>query len=48
MLALLLENIGVDKAVRLGRPDVWRAAVAALKDDGHSANAGPSSRNGPR
>jgi hypothetical protein len=31
MLALLLENVGVDQAVRLGDPDVWRAAVAALK-----------------
>jgi hypothetical protein len=30
MLALLLENVGADKAVRLGNPDVWRAAVAAL------------------
>jgi hypothetical protein len=31
MLALLLENVGVDQAVRLGEPEVWRAAVAALK-----------------
>jgi hypothetical protein len=30
MLALLIENVGVDAAVRLGDPDVWRAAVAAL------------------
>jgi hypothetical protein len=30
MLALLLENIGADKAVRIGQPSVWRAAVAAL------------------
>jgi hypothetical protein len=34
MLALLLENVGVDKAVRLGEASVWRAAVAAL-DQGH-------------
>ena len=30
MLALLLENVGADKAVRLGEASVWRAAVAAL------------------
>ena len=30
MLALLLENVGVDQAVRLGDPNVWREAVAAL------------------
>lgn len=30
MLALLLENVGADKAVRLGSASVWRAAVAAL------------------
>lgn len=30
LLALLLENVGVDRAVRLGDPAVWRAAVAAL------------------
>jgi hypothetical protein len=28
MLGLLLENLGVDNAVRLGDPEVWRAAVA--------------------
>lgn len=33
MLALLLENVGADKAVRLGEPNVWRAAVAELNDD---------------
>jgi hypothetical protein len=27
LLGLLLENVGVDRAVRLGNPDVWRAAV---------------------
>lgn len=30
LLGLLLENIGADRAVRLGGPDVWRAAVAKL------------------
>ena len=30
LLGLLLENVGADRAVRLGSPDVWRAAVAAL------------------
>jgi hypothetical protein len=31
MLGMLLENVGVDAAVRLGKPKVWREAVAALK-----------------
>ena len=30
MIALLLENVGVDRVVRLGDPAVWRAAVAEL------------------
>ncbi len=30
MLGLLIENVGVDAAVRLGDPEVWRHAVAAL------------------
>ena len=30
LLALLLENVGVDQAVRLGDPEVWRAAVRAV------------------
>ena len=30
LLGLLLENVGADRAVRLGNPAVWRAAVAAL------------------
>ena len=30
LLGLLLENVGVDAAVRLGDPNVWRAAVAEL------------------
>lgn len=32
MLGLLLENVGADQVVRLGNPDVWRAAVAELND----------------
>jgi hypothetical protein len=31
MLALLLENVGVDAAVRLGDPAVWREAIAHLE-----------------
>ena len=31
MLALLLENIGADEAVRLGNPEVWRSAVACTR-----------------
>jgi hypothetical protein len=30
LLGLLLENVGADRAVRLGNPDVWRVAVAKL------------------
>lgn len=30
MLGLLLENVGADAAVRIGSPEVWRAAVADL------------------
>ena len=30
LLGLLLEDLGADCAVRLGDPDVWRAAVAKL------------------
>ena len=31
LLGLLLENVGADCAVRLGDPEVWRAAVAKLE-----------------
>ena len=30
MLGMLLENLGADAAVRLGDPQIWREAVAAL------------------
>jgi len=30
MLGLLLENVGLDRAVRLGDPSLWKAAVADL------------------
>jgi hypothetical protein len=30
LLGLLLENVGVDAAVRLGKPEVWRAAIRDL------------------
>jgi hypothetical protein len=32
MLGLLLENVGMDAAVRLGDPRLWRAAVADLSE----------------
>lgn len=32
LLALLLENVGMDAAVRLGDPRLWRQAVAELPD----------------
>lgn len=31
VLGLLLENVGVDAAVKLGNPEIWRAAVANLE-----------------
>ncbi|MEP7325872.1 MAG: hypothetical protein ABI836_07990 [Gemmatimonadota bacterium] len=31
LLGLLLENVGVLEAVRLGRPEVWREAVRHLE-----------------
>ena len=30
LLGLLLENMGVDAAIRLGDPEVWRAAIKEL------------------
>lgn len=30
LLGLLLENVGVDRAVRLGDPEVWKAAIGEL------------------
>ena len=32
VLAMLLENLGIDKAVRLGNPADWKAALAELID----------------
>lgn len=32
LLAMLLENLGVDRAVRLGHPAVWREAVRSLPE----------------
>ncbi len=32
LLAMLLENVGVDRAVRLGNPAVWREAVSSLPE----------------
>ena len=30
VLAMLLENLGIDKAVQLGNPDDWNAAITEL------------------
>ena len=30
VLAMLLENLGIDRTVRLGNPADWKAAVAEL------------------
>jgi hypothetical protein len=42
MLALLLENVGADKAVRIGDPDIWRAAVDELSDGREGQQHEPS------
>ena len=34
LLAMLLENVGIDAATRLGDPKLWREAVARLPDVG--------------
>lgn len=44
MLALLLENVGTDQAVRIGNPDVWRAAVDGLTDEAGSREQEPPAR----
>jgi hypothetical protein len=33
VLAMLLEILGIDKAVRLGRPEDWKAAIADLEKE---------------
>ncbi len=38
MLGLLLENVGVDAAVKLGNPDVWREAAAGLETSKDTQN----------
>jgi hypothetical protein len=32
LLALLLENLGIDAAIRLGDPKLWREALDALEE----------------
>ena len=44
MLALLLENVGTDTAVRIGNPDIWRAAVAGLTGEAESQEHQPAAR----
>jgi hypothetical protein len=36
VLAMLLENLGIDKAVQLGNLQDWRAAIAELESKEHS------------
>lgn len=31
VLAMLLENLGIDKAVQLGKPEDWKAAIAEVE-----------------
>ncbi|HHT9154327.1 MAG TPA: hypothetical protein ACFYD5_00785 [Candidatus Tripitaka sp. YC43] len=32
MLGLLLENVGIDKAIRFGEPKIWREAITELEE----------------
>jgi hypothetical protein len=32
MLGLMLENVGIDRAIRMGDPNVWREAIAQLDE----------------
>ena len=36
VLAMLLENLGIDKAVQLGDIENWKAAIAELESEEHS------------
>ena len=36
VLAMLLENLGIDKAVQLGDLAYWKAAIAELESQEHS------------
>ena len=36
VLAMLLENLGIDKAVQLGNLQDWKAAIAELESKEHS------------
>ena len=36
VLAMLLENLGIDKAVQLGNLEDWKAAIAELESREHS------------
>ena len=36
VLAMLLENLGIDKAVQLGNLEDWKAAIAELESKEHS------------
>lgn len=36
VLAMLLENLGIDKAVQLGNVQDWKAAIAELESKEHS------------
>jgi hypothetical protein len=44
LLALLLENVGADRAGRLGDPSVWMEALEGLRAD---AQGGGGTSDGP-
>ena len=44
MLALLLENVGADKAVHIGNPDTWRAALDGLTGEREGQEHEPPAR----
>ena len=40
VLAMLLENLGIDKVVRLGRLEDWKAALAEREKENEGADGG--------
>jgi hypothetical protein len=38
VLVMLLENLGIDKVIRLGRLEDWKAAIAELEKEQGSGN----------
>jgi hypothetical protein len=42
VVAMMLENLGVDKVIRLGDPKVWREALDALEQERRAGTEPPA------